>query len=201
MKDHSLAKPGPFSCNNFPDSGPRTRVIDNSQIHQYYSFRWKRAFMFPIPESGIMELKLLHDVCGADCTLGQLNVDGKFECYTVEDVVRPADDKINGKTAIPEGCYQVIVTPSPRFRRDLPLLLRCRISKACGSTQGTRLKARNAASCPAAPGTRRATQSRPAFDALFTRLAAALANGGKVWIDVATPGNTAQPVGPFGASG
>jgi len=30
-----------------------------------------------------MELKLLRDVCGADCTLGQLYVDREFECYTV----------------------------------------------------------------------------------------------------------------------
>lgn len=71
-----------------------------------------------------MELRLLRDVCGADCTLGQLYVDGKPACHTVEDVVRPAGEKVHGKTAIPEGRYQVIVTPSPRFRRDLPLLLK-----------------------------------------------------------------------------
>ncbi|MGH8615580.1 MAG: hypothetical protein ACREYF_27070 [Gammaproteobacteria bacterium] len=40
-----------------------------------------------------MELKLLRDVCGADCTLGQIYVDREFECYTVEDVVRPAGEK------------------------------------------------------------------------------------------------------------
>ena len=39
----------------------------------------------------------------------------------MEDTVR--DEKIAGKTAIPEGTYEVVVNRSPRFKRDLPLLL------------------------------------------------------------------------------
>lgn len=39
----------------------------------------------------------------------------------MEDTVR--EKKIAGKTAIPEGTYQVIVNRSPKFKRDLPLLL------------------------------------------------------------------------------
>jgi hypothetical protein len=39
----------------------------------------------------------------------------------LEDTVR--EKKIAGKTAIPEGTYQVIVNRSPKFKRDLPLLL------------------------------------------------------------------------------
>lgn len=43
----------------------------------------------------------------------------------MEDVVRdlPKEKKIKHKTAIPAGTYQVIVNRSPRFKRDLPLLL------------------------------------------------------------------------------
>lgn len=45
-----------------------------------------------------------------------------FVCYTLEDQVRPDNVKINGKTAIPAGIYNVSVTMSTRFKKELPLL-------------------------------------------------------------------------------
>ena len=54
-------------------------------------------------------------------TIGRLYIDEKFFCHTLEDAVR--EEKIAGKTAIPEGTYQVIVYRSSKFKRDLPLLL------------------------------------------------------------------------------
>lgn len=54
-------------------------------------------------------------------TIGRLEINGKFFCHTLEDAVR--EQKIAGKTAIPEGTYKVVVNRSPRFKRDLPLLL------------------------------------------------------------------------------
>lgn len=54
-------------------------------------------------------------------TIGKLYIDGKFFCYTLEDVER--DVKIYGETAIPKGVYDVIIDRSVRFKRDLPLLL------------------------------------------------------------------------------
>lgn len=54
-------------------------------------------------------------------TVGRLYIDEKFFCNTLEDTVR--DTKIAGKTAIPEGTYRVVVNRSPKFKRDLPLLL------------------------------------------------------------------------------
>ena len=54
-------------------------------------------------------------------TIGRLEINGKFFCHTLEDAVRK--EKIAGKTAIPAGTYQVIVNRSPKFKRDLPLLL------------------------------------------------------------------------------
>lgn len=58
-------------------------------------------------------------------TIGRLYIDDKVFCNTLEDTVRdlPEEQKIMHKTAIPEGTYQVIVNRSPRFKRDLPLLL------------------------------------------------------------------------------
>lgn len=54
-------------------------------------------------------------------TIGRLEINGKFFCHTLEDAVR--EQKIMHKTAIPEGTYKVVVNRSPRFKRDLPLLL------------------------------------------------------------------------------
>jgi hypothetical protein len=48
-------------------------------------------------------------------------IDGAWECFTLEDEVR--EGKIPGRTAIPEGEYEVIVNMSQRFRTELPLLL------------------------------------------------------------------------------
>ncbi len=42
-------------------------------------------------------------------------------CYTLEDAIR--DKKIKNETAIKAGTYTVIVTMSPRFKKELPLLL------------------------------------------------------------------------------
>lgn len=54
-------------------------------------------------------------------TIGKLYIDGVYECYTLEDVVRKGA-KVNGQTAIPTGTYNLIINHSNRFNRDLPLL-------------------------------------------------------------------------------
>ncbi len=54
-------------------------------------------------------------------TIGELYVDGVFECYTLEDIER--DVKIKSETAISKGTYKVIITMSNRFKRLLPLLM------------------------------------------------------------------------------
>jgi len=53
-------------------------------------------------------------------TTGVLFIDGEFFCYTLEDKVR--EGKVYGKTAIPYGEYDVVVTYSPRFQKNMPLL-------------------------------------------------------------------------------
>ena len=58
--------------------------------------------------------------------IGQLMIDGKFFCYTLEDVDRyleeDASEKIAGETAIPRGVYPILITHSRKFNMDLPLL-------------------------------------------------------------------------------
>lgn len=70
-----------------------------------------------------MKLKLVRTECNDEETIGELYVDGVFECYTLEDVVRDFSIKVHGETAIPYGIYDIIISYSPRFGRYLPLLL------------------------------------------------------------------------------
>lgn len=65
-------------------------------------------------------------------TIGLLYINGKFICNTLEDTDRGltsimskeqiAAVKIKGKTAIPTGTYPVIMSYSPRFGKQMPLL-------------------------------------------------------------------------------
>lgn len=68
-----------------------------------------------------MNLLLIRDPSTETTTTGTLFVNGMQFCYTLEDKVR--DKKIAGQTAIPTGKYQVLITWSPRFKRQLPLLI------------------------------------------------------------------------------
>ncbi len=74
-----------------------------------------------------MELRLQRNPSTARATTGTLTVDGQFECYTLEDVVRELGPKGEGKvqdqTAIPPGTYQVIINLSPRLGRPMMRLL------------------------------------------------------------------------------
>jgi hypothetical protein len=58
-----------------------------------------------------------------ECTIGRLLVNGVFNCWTLEDTVRPPGVKVKGQTAIPYGTYKVDVTFSNRFQVLMPILL------------------------------------------------------------------------------
>lgn len=138
-----------------------------------------------------MRMKLERTWCGKVCTIGTISVDGKYECFSLEDVRRELPDrpvsdwKVPGSTAIPEGAYNVIVTRSMRFARDLPLLenvpgfsgIRIHPGNTAQDTEGCILVG-------AAKGPDQVTHSREAFDALFKKIREALACGEKVTIEV-----------------
>ena len=66
-----------------------------------------------------MELKVVRFYSDSDSTMGCLTVDGKFQCWTVEDEHR--DIKVKGETRIPAGTYEV------KFREsDSPMTLKYR---------------------------------------------------------------------------
>lgn len=70
-----------------------------------------------------MELKLNRIFLGSSATIGELLVNDKHLCDTIEDRVRLEGEKVYGKTAIPEGTYEVKLTHSPRFKKTLPEIL------------------------------------------------------------------------------
>ena len=131
-----------------------------------------------------MEIELQREKSQADFTHGQILIDGKPECFVVEDVVRDGP-KVFGKTAIPAGRYRVIITHSPRFRRPLPLLLEV------PGFEGVRIHAGNTAKDTEGcllPGIAKTAKgvanSRLAFSRLFKKIEAALKAGEEVWITI-----------------
>lgn len=70
-----------------------------------------------------MKLTLNRIFLGSSATIGELLINDKHLCDTIEDRVRPEGEKVYGKTAIPEGTYEVKLTHSPRFKKILPEIL------------------------------------------------------------------------------
>lgn len=62
-----------------------------------------------------------------EATIGKLFLVDKtnlFLCHTLEDLVRANNEKVYGKTAIPEGEYAIVLDYSVRFKRILPHILK-----------------------------------------------------------------------------
>lgn len=80
-----------------------------------------------------MELKVIRKEFLQDRCLGELFIDGKYFCKTLEDVDRGLnkdmsnseidDIKVKGSTAMPAGKYRVVLSYSIKLKRFLPLLL------------------------------------------------------------------------------
>lgn len=114
------------------------------------------------------------------------------ECFTLEDVVRGTDGatvkewKIPGQTAIPKGVYNVVITPSHRFKRDLPLLenvpgftgVRIHPGNTAEDTEGCILVGRYRS-------THSVSESKAAFAELLPKIQAALQDGGTVTLEIA----------------
>jgi len=80
-----------------------------------------------------MKIKIIREIFTKHSTIGSLYIEDKFLCYTLEPFDRGMTKemplsklqalKVRGKTAIPTGSYKVILSYSPRFKKNLPLLL------------------------------------------------------------------------------
>jgi len=114
-----------------------------------------------------IEIKRLYKTTNS--TIGELLVDGIWECYTLEDIERPV--KIKGETAIPRGTYKIIINQSNRFKKLLPLFLNV------PNFEGVRIHPGNTnhdtEGCILVGRTRSKDfigQSRKAFDSLFDKM-------------------------------
>jgi len=72
-------------------------------------------------------LKVIRSIYNDKATLGKLYINDEFQAYTLEDRDRDLqnhpENKIQGRTAIPEGKYRVIMSYSPHFKKLLPEIL------------------------------------------------------------------------------
>jgi hypothetical protein len=132
-----------------------------------------------------MELELTRSTKTGRSTIGDLTVNGIFECFILEDRDRGLRQdmaiselmalKIKTRTAIPKGRYEIVVSFSDRFQKMLPLLLdvpvfagiRIHPGNTDADTEGCLL-----------PGKTKSLDmvgsSRAAFTALFDKIKAAL---------------------------
>lgn len=68
-----------------------------------------------------MEIKVTRKEFTDKSVIGEMEIDGEFLCYTLEDP--PRLTKIPGKTGIPAGRYEVVIDLSTRFKRLMPHIL------------------------------------------------------------------------------
>ncbi len=121
-------------------------------------------------------------------TIGELYIDGEFQCYTLEDVVREYPNKVPKETAIWEGMYSVTIDFSNRFQKPMPHVLNVPLF------EGIRIHSGNTAAdtegCILLGRVRDKDQifeSRLAFTEFFTRLEDAINKKEEVLLIVANP--------------
>jgi hypothetical protein len=139
-----------------------------------------------------------------DATISEAKVNGRFQCYICEDVVRAPGVKVQGKTAIPAGTYVVIINRSNRFSAIaghdvfLPLLLdlpghTTMFGGHAIGDAGVRIHPGNTAvdtdgcllpGAAVAPNKAGVTSSRVAFQTLFTLIQAAIKRGETVLLTI-----------------
>lgn len=139
-----------------------------------------------------MRLTLIRRWNKKDYCIGDLYIDGKWFCNTLEDVDRGLDDlmpledikkmKVKGETAIPTGIYQVLLTYSPKYKKIMPLInnvkgysgIRIHSGNTAKDTEGCLLVGKN-------KEVGKVLESRNTFNALFKRLQQ---TNGKIIIDI-----------------
>ena len=132
-----------------------------------------------------MELELTRSVRTNKSTIGELTINGVFECFILEDKDRglrkdmPISElmvmKIKTRTAIPTGRYEIVVSFSDKFQKMLPLLLdvpafagiRIHPGNTDANTEGCLLPGKTKSADAVA-------SSRIAFTALFDKIKVAL---------------------------
>lgn len=142
-----------------------------------------------------MELVLKRETFTDKSTIGRLSIDGVFECFVLEDKDRGLDSKMTltqinkikvyGETAIPYGKYEVVVTMSNRFKKELPLLLNVKGYEGIRiHTGNTDLDSRGCLLPCTTYIKDRGISSTTAFTKLFDKINKALKSKQKVFITI-----------------
>lgn len=113
--------------------------------------------------------------------IGKLYIDGKYFCDTIEDTDRGLDDKmseeeilkykIKSETAIPTGIYQITITYSPKYKKNMPLInnvkgysgIRIHSGNTSKDTEGCLIVGKN-------KEVGKVLESRVTYNALYKRL-------------------------------
>ena len=132
-----------------------------------------------------MEIVVTRKTFTDKSTIGDMEIDGEFFCYTLEDTVRAPGVKVPAKTAIPAGRYRLVVDMSARFGKlmphilDVPMFSGIRIHK--GNTD------KDTEGCiivGMAVDDDFVGQSKLAYDKLMAKLNEELKDDGKAFIEI-----------------
>ena len=137
-----------------------------------------------------MHIRVMREPSINDTTLGSLFIDDHWQCHTLEDVIRPAGEKVRNKTAIPPGRYRLILSMSNRFKKIMPEVLNVPMFTGIRIHSGN--TAKDTAGCllvgqTRSVETRSIGRSRFAYTALMLKLMAAVKAGETIYITFANP--------------
>lgn len=139
-----------------------------------------------------MRLTLIRIANRPTYCIGKLYIDGVYFSDVIEDVDRGLDDKmsvdeilnrkIKGETAIPTGIYNVQITYSTKYKKNMPLLLnvkgysgiRIHSGNTAKDTEGCLIVGKNTK-------VGMVTDSRNTYNALFKKL---IQTNSKIIIDI-----------------
>jgi hypothetical protein len=142
-----------------------------------------------------MELQLKRETFTDESTIGSLTIDGKFECYILEDKDRGINNtltleqilkvKVYGKTAIPYGRYEVDWTMSARFKVFMPILLNVKGYAGIRIHKGnTEIDSLGCLLCGTLKKSNMITESTLATKNLYAKIEAAKKQGQRIFITI-----------------
>lgn len=135
-----------------------------------------------------MRIEVRREILTERSTIGRMFLDGQFQCFTLEDKVRPDGVKIPRRTAIPAGTYDVTINYSDRFKRRMPLLLKVPMFEGIRIHSGnTDADTEGCLLVGLAEGKDWLGQSRAAFDVLFPKMLDAYERGEEITISILNP--------------
>lgn len=142
-----------------------------------------------------MELTLKRETFTEESTIGSLSIDGKFECFILEDKDRGLTNemplaeivatKVYGLTAIPYGRYEVDWTMSNRFKTMMPILLKVKGYEGIRIHKGnTQIDTLGCLICGTVKRNNMVTESTMATKKLYSKIESAKKQGKKIYITI-----------------